>query len=253
MKKNLMLSGFTLLCTLFLLICIITAWYVTNKEASATGITGSTDGDSYSLKLQRGTYSESANPKWTWQDTESLSFTNISPGNKFFFRIVIDAEKDKAYNFTAAFDDVKSSLIPDKLAVNGNYVASVEANNKFYNLYPIVNNAVIIKPDDKEERILYQIVDGNIILADYKLEDAFLFYPIGTLEPANTTLAMEGLGLNNLKFDINVTATENEVYYYFALEFNETNSEETIDGLTNSNCFMYQKLSIGHIQITYNE
>lgn len=252
MKKNMLLSAFTLFVTAFLLFFVVSAWYVTNEEASAEGIIGSTAGDQYSLKLQRGTYN-TTNDEWIWQDTESLSFTNISPGNKFFFRIVIDATPGQEYNFTAAFDGVTSSLIPNKLTVNGNYVASIEANDKLYDLYPIVDNKVTITNDSSVTKTLYTISDDEIYLADYKLEDAFLFYPIGTEEPEDTNLTTNGLGFDDLKFDIEVIASNDSVYYYFALEFNDEKSLETIDGVTSSNMYMYQKLSIAHISITHKK
>lgn len=265
MKKNMLLSAFTLLVTAFLLFFVVSAWYVTNEEASAEGIIGSTAGDQYSLRLERGTF-DSTNDEWTWQNTESLSFTNISPGNKFFFRIVIDATPGQEYNFTAAFDGVTSSLIPNKLKVNDGYVASIEANDKLYDLYPIVDDKVTITNDSGDTKTLYTI-DGenNIYLADYKLEDAFLFHSIGKEEPDDASLLDSDKNFiydvspfydqndNILSFDIDVFATSGSVYYYFALEFNDAKSLETIDGVTSSNMYMYQKLSIAHIAITHKK
>ena len=261
MKKNLMLSGFTLLCTLFLLICIITAWYVTNKEASATGITGSTDGDSYSLKLQRGLYDDE-DDEWTWIDTNHLAFSNVSPGNTFYFRIALELDNNNDLNLRASFDNIVSSLMPGKLTVSNNYVSTVEGNVPLYKINEddecIVNN-----------KVLYQIIDGQdsegnliqeIYLSEYKIEDTFLFYNLGTIEPETNDITVldDLISEDDIKVlsevsNFNLTRSEEGItYFYFALEFNEELTMVDIygDGMESSNCYLYQKLSIGYISIS---
>ena len=101
------------------------------------------------------------------------------------------------------------------------------------------------------EKILYSISDDVISLVDFKIEDTFDFYAIGDSEPDDNLLSgLSGVSLKNLEFDFTSNADNGNIYYYFALEFNETKSLEIIDGIESSNCYMYQKLSIGHIQIT---
>ncbi|MBQ3254041.1 MAG: hypothetical protein IJA65_05730 [Acholeplasmatales bacterium] len=273
MKKNLMLSGFSLLCTLFLFICIITAWYVTNKEASATGIMGSTEGDHYTLKLQRGTYNE-ATTKWTWEDTEHLSFTNISPKNSFYFRIALDIEDtSENISLSANFADISSTIIEDRLVISDGYVCVKEGTTS-YPLYELVDNKVTIKEVINEittDKVLYQNVNNKVLLDDYLIEDTFKFYNFGLTEPTNNVLPVEDPSTNEIEdnsvvlsqldpFNIQVTEEniitengKNKAYFYFALEFNEDLSIVTQEGQEgNSNCYMYQKLSIGHIQITHN-
>lgn len=261
MKKNLMFSGFTLLCTMFLLICIITAWYVTNEEASASGITGSTDGDSYSLKLQRGLYNSSSE-EWTWIDTEHLAFSNVSPGNTFYFRIALELENSSDLNLKASFDNIVSSLMPNKLTVIDDYVCTIEGSVPLYE----------INSDDQcivNDKVLYNVMDsldseGNqvkeIYLDDYKIEDTFLFYNLGTVEPETNDITILDDELDNSDIQVlsnvtnfNLTRSENETtYFYFALEFNEELTMVDVygDGIENSNCYLYQKLSIGYIAIS---
>ena len=257
MKKNTIMSIMSLVITTFLLFFIVSAWYVSNKEVSVNGIFGNTAGDGYSLKLQRGTYNSSTN-KWSWEDTESLSFANVSPGNKLFFRIVMNTNEGESYNFSAKFDGISSSLTEDKLVVNNGYVAAVVYGG-LIDLYKIVDNAVTVTNDSSVTKTLYTIdAENNISLADYKIQNAFLFYSLETTEPANTTLPSTGgqpffNELDNpLQFDFGITAESSQAYYYFALEFNENRSIETIDGVPQSNMYMYQSLSISCIQIKEN-
>ena len=67
-KINMIISLVSLSVTLCLLIVTMFAWYTSNKNVSANGIMGSSEGDNYFLKLQRG-YFDSSNNKWNWIDT----------------------------------------------------------------------------------------------------------------------------------------------------------------------------------------
>ena len=252
-NKNLISSILSLFFTFFLLITCILAWYTNNKNVSANGIIGSSAGDNYSLKLQRGYY-DKENNSFEWEYTESLTFSNISPGNKFFFRIEIDAEVGTDYSFTATIDDISSSLIEDKLVINEGYVCSKEGEASYSKLYKIEDNKVTFKDEEDNIRTLYNCVNNEVNLDEFLIHNTFKFYNIGTIEPQDTNL--ESYANNPLvetSFDITVIDADDKVYYYFALEFNEEDSIETMDGLECSNCYMYQKLSIGYIEIKYNK
>ena len=251
MKKNLLIAVLNSILAFFLLIFNAYGWYTNNIMVSASGIFGSSSSENYTLKLQRGTYNNETDV-WTWVDADSLAFSNISPGNKFFFRIVIDSIEGNAYEFEASFNDIDSSLVENKLVVSesGEYIQTIEAENQKLNLYEIEEGNVVTVMHEDEKKILYTISDNIISLADFKIEDTFNFYSIGQNEPDNNMLTgLTGVELKNVTFNFSATAEGNKVYYYFALEFNEDKSLEIIDGVLSSNCYMYQKLSIGHIQI----
>lgn len=252
MKKNLIIAVLNSILACFLLVFNVYGWYTNNTSVSAGGIFGSSSSGNYTLKLQRGTYNKETDV-WTWVDANSLSFSNISPGNKFFFRIVIDSNEAYTYEFEASFSGINSSLVENKLVVseNGEYIQTIEAEDQRLNLYKIEEGNVVTVRCEDDIKTLYTISDNVISLADFKIEDTFNFYSIGETEPDDNMLTgLTGVELKNLIFDFSANAEGDNIYYYFALEFDESKSLEIIDGIESSNCYMYQKLSIAHIQIT---
>ncbi len=245
-KINMIISLVSLSVTLCLLIVTMFAWYTSNKNVSANGIMGSSKGDNYSLKLQRGYYN--ANNGWNWIDTETLSFSNISPENVFFFRIVMDSSDENS--FTAVFKDIDSELQENKLVVENGYVC-LKNSSKNIPLYKITEDSKV-KIGENNNNTLYSIDENNnIYLADYKIHNTFYFYSIGTTEPTDNSI--EGydktqLSASDLSFNFTLNNTSN--CYYFALEFNEDKSLETINGVSCSNAYLYQKLIIGYISVT---
>lgn len=251
MKKNLIIAVLNSILACFLLMFNVYGWYTNNTRVSANGIFGVSSSEDYTLKLQRGTYNKDSDV-WTWIDADSLAFSNISPGNKFFFRIVIDVTEGSTYDFEASFSNISSSLVDDKLVVSddGYYIQTIEAEDQRLNLYPIEDGNIVTVLHDDEVKTLYTISNNVILLTDFKIEDTFNFYSIGDTEPDDNTLnGLTGVGLKDVTFDFTANAVDDKIYYYFALEFNEDKSLEIIDGVLSSNCYMYQKLSIGHIQI----
>lgn len=97
------------------------SWYVSNKEVKANGIIASTSGEQYTLHLERGTFSyvESGedNPSfdqnqgwiWKWKETDNMVFSDIQPGDTFYFRIVMDSQLD--LTFDISFSRIKSALL----------------------------------------------------------------------------------------------------------------------------------------------
>lgn len=248
-KSNFIISLITLSVTICLLIVTIFAWYSSNKNVSATGIMGSSKGDGYTLKLQRGYY-DSNNSKWEWIDTEFLSFSNISPGNVFFFRIVMDSSDENS--FTAVFKDIDSELQENKLVVENGFVC-LKNSSKNIPLYEIKDSKVSIVSNE-ESKTLYLIDEyNNITLSDFLIHNTFYFYDFSITEPSNNIIpdGKSGTLLSSLdltfSFDLNGNSSN---CYYFALEFNDELSTETINGVECSNAYLYQKLIIGYISVT---
>ena len=238
-NNNLIFSVFSLLATMFLLVCIVTAWYATNTEADASGIFGSTLGNNYSLKLQRAKVDNEGNVI-DWIQTDNLAFSNINPGNVFLFRIELNTDKEVEFN--VRFADVSSSLVSNKLVAIDDWIC---LNQEGYKLYKLENNQVII-----QDKILYEYREGEVKLKDYLIHNTIYFYELKE-EPTTTTIPNElnGTILPNVS-NYNISSTDELKYFYFALEFNEELSLVEIDGYESSNCYLYQKLTIGYISIT---
>ena len=242
----------TLLVTLLLLVMVAMAWYVSNDTVTASGITGATQGENYTLTLERGQYDETN--VWTWHKVDELSFTNVTPGNAFYFRIKLDTNGnlDEPINLSASFDGVSSELIPNKLQILNGYVCTSDG----YALYEIVNNQVLI-----DGKVLYDCTNGTIKLDDYLIQDTFRFYSFDLLFPINATdeyhIGKSSTKLSSLpKFDITVEESDldaaNNAYYYFALEFNEEDSlvQMPNSSVPTSNCYLYQKFIISEVAIS---
>lgn len=241
----------TLLVTLLLLVMVAMAWYVSNDTVTASGITGATQGENYTLTLERGQYDDTNG--WTWHKVDELSFTNVTPGNTFYFRIKLDTNGnlDEPINLSASFDGVSSELIPNKLQILNGYVCTSDG----YALYEIVNNQVLI-----DGKVLYDCTNGTIKLDDYLIQDTFRFYSFGLDIPTNDESLDEANSVTSLsslpKFDITVNQSDldanNNAYYYFALEFNEEDSlvQMPNSSVPTSNCYLYQKFIISEVAIS---
>ena len=120
MNKKLILNLITLTTTALLLILVMFSWYVSNTEVKATGITGSTSSDDYTLFLERGTFlydtDRTNNPAvndnggwyWKWERSEGMTFSEIEPGDAFFFRIVMNSSSH--HEFDVSFGNIISIL-----------------------------------------------------------------------------------------------------------------------------------------------
>ena len=243
----------TLLVTLFLLVMVVMAWYVSNDTVTASGITGATQGENYTLTLERGQYDEVNG--WSWHKVDELSFTNVTPGNSFYFRIKLDTNGnlDESINLSASFNGVSSELISNKLQILDGYVCTSDG----YALYEIIDNQVLIN-----DYVLYDCTSGTIKLDDYLIQDTFRFYSFNLDCPTDDESLDEALSVTSLsslpKFDITVTQSDldsdNNAYYYFALEFNEEDSlvQMPNSSVPTSNCYLYQKFIISEIAISKN-
>ena len=243
-KLNLYMSIFTLSVTLCLLIMTVFSWYVTNKNVFATGIFGSSESDDFSLKLQKGTYTDST---WDWVDSNSISLTNINPGDTFFFRIKFETTNTNSFLFE--LKDISSELQTTKLVVDNEYICFKATNN--IPLYKLIDNKFKIGED-----ILYSYDTTNEIISlgsTFYIENTFLVYNLGlnsdTPDFTDDLSQIEKDKVKALNESFLIENVSETKYFYFALEFNEELSLKTIDGIQCSNAYLYQKLTIGNISI----
>lgn len=192
MKKNVIINFFTLSITALLLVLVVMAWYVTNSDVTADGIFGSTSSDSFTLELERGEYDDVTG--WTWESTKSLSISNMQPGSSFFFRFKVNA--DKAGKFKTVFNDVQSAIDPTSLVekITVSDVNYVSLNG--LRLFKMNQNNVPVKVKDgnnittknlytyserqvEDSQTSQMVTIGEFSLADFKVEDTFLFYDYG--------------------------------------------------------------------------
>ena len=270
--KKLILNLISLFVTTFLLILIVFAWYTANETVKATGIFGRTEDEDYSLKLQRGVYN-STNKTWTWTDTNSLSISNIQPGDSFFFRIIITCSRN--INLDMDFAGIESKVDSSITVLNDAiYIGSTKK-------YNVVNNAVKVT-EGSTEKTLYTISNGQANLADYLVENTFKFYNYGVCttspnsvdsgtsdvtvtynnKPLDNVVSNDGITPVNLgavatNYSVTASGSETIAFAYFALEFNDAasivNYSYTFDGnnktCSDSNLYQSQYLNIKSINV----
>ncbi len=244
MKRNIKLltSIVMLSITLITFITSIFGWCTTNKEATASGIIGTTNDPNIDYTLE--VYNSTSN---NYLSTNTMSFNNIKPGDTFYFRFKI-APHDKNLDVSTLKFDITftstSSLQENTLTYDStNNIITYDS----VKLYPVTNNEVTF--DDKT---LYKISDSSILLGDYEIKDTFKVYP--NIKKSDALTANTGTLLTEVlstyKEDTNYIAQENDNYYfYFALEFNEALSLVTDNGVESSNAYEFQKLDIEAITI----
>ena len=246
MKKHhiysLISSIISLVVTCGLLIVCLFAWYTNNKIVSASGIVGSTADSDYSFSLEMF-----QNDKYSEINTK-ISLRGLNPGDVFYFRIkVLNKSKDpKAdLSFNIKFSNVESNLT-NNLVVNNGYVSYNVSSEKKVNLYEIKENKVTIGTENK---VLYNIENSSISLANYKIEDVFRVYP--NLIKSNDSFSTDNNkpGLASTEINVKTIEETNSYYCYFVLEFNSEASLVTIDGTESSNAYMFQELIIKSIDI----
>ena len=270
MSKKSLINIIMLSMTSLLLILTMFSWYVSNTEVRATGIIASTDGENYTLELERGIYDstkvDTEDGPWTWEPTSSLSIKNMQPNDVFFFRFKITAHSTGNLNVTLT--NIKSEIAENVLSL-GNDDKSVLINGvKQYELDS--NNKVVIENATTTLGTLYSYSNNTFSLEDYKIQNTFNYYDYG-LGTANfyksgtttyyTTNVSERLeedanavqDLTNISTTYSITAAES--YGYFALEFNDTKSLVTykhLDGTikTDSNLYQAQSLIISTIGVS---
>ena len=250
MKKNvkLLMSIITLTLTLITFISSIYGWYVTNKEAEATGLKVNTYDPQLDYVLE--SYSEETK---TYSEENAMSFSNIAPGDVFYFRFKITPRENdldvSALKFNMSFTDYTSSLAESTLVYNSTKKIITYDSVKLYS---------VVTDETKGEntvsfggKTLYKIDNNVISLKDYKIENTFKAY--ANQKPSDESLGtgvlLNGI-VNTYNGDTNYIEKDNGKYYfYFALEFNETLTLVTDNEIESSNAYEFQKLEISEITI----
>ena len=258
MKKNMFINLIMLSVTSFLLVLVLMAWYVSNQQVSASGITGKTEDGSFTLELERGTYNSANTEKWTWDKTKALSISNMQPNDVFFFRFKITAKNGGSLKVKLSGIE---SAITSSVTVSGTSV--LIGGVKYFDL---ANNKVTVKNGDTTLGTLYNYSNSELSLADFKVEDTFKFYDygIGTVNFYKPDSAIyytdsiseapnSGVVLSNITTTYS-NLSEGVSYGYFALEFNDALSLKTythLDGTvkTDNNLYQAQTLSISSISV----
>ena len=242
MKKNLRLLFSIIILSFALVLSIysIYGWYVSNKNTDATGITGTTYDDQFTYSLEKY---DATSKVYT---STNLSFSNIKPNDVFYFRLKFIPNNDSidatGLNFNISFNEITSSLISDLTYDSTN--TCITYND--VKLYALKDNKVSTDLIDNKNKVIYKIDNNKITLQDCKIENTFKVY--GNIK--NTDTPSSGISLKETLFtNRNIVKDSNSYYYYFALEFNEELSLETIEGVKSSNAYMFQKLEIKSLKI----
>ena len=258
MKRNFIINLITFLVTSFLLVLIVMAWYVSNQEVRASGITARTADENFTLELERGTYN---NGTWTWTPTKSLSITNMQPDDAFFFRFKITVQNSGTLR--VKLSGITSQVVEDVVTLGTDDKSVLIAGTKYFEL---TGSSVVIKNGETTLGTLYNYSNGEFTLDDFLVQDSFDFYDYGigteNFYKTGTTYYTDDVAecpnpVQDLT-DISTTYTNLPAssiqYGYFALEFDEVKSLKTythIDGLskTDSNLFQAQSLAIQSISV----
>lgn len=247
-SKNLIINIVLLTITAGLLIATMMAWYISNKEVSASGISASTDDGLFTLELERGTY---ADDTWSWTPTSSLSISNMQPNDTFFFRFKITARSEGSLR--VKLSGISSNLQEDSVTLSNDNISVLVNGAKCYELDS--NNRVMIN-----SQILYTYANSSFSLGYYLVQNTFKYYDyeIGTATFGYDNLVSNCPNFSTATVLTDITATYNiqaagTYYGYFALEFNDTLSlveYEHLDGVTKSDSNLYQAQTLAIKQIS---
>ena len=261
MKKRTIINLITLIITTFLLIFVGRAWYVTNEKATVSNILATSESNSFTLELQRGTYNVADTPKWTWSENgiNNLSINSMQPGDTSFFRFKITISK--ASNFKVSVDEVNSILQENVLTrenVGTNYYVMLN-NTKLYKMNSATQCKIYSDTNETTELGVlynYDTEEEKFTLDDFKVQSAFRFYDYGLHDDTyfNTQdnivtndhdITGDGKEIENLSVTYSATGITGTVvrYGYFALEFNDAASMKTykhLDGTVKADSNLYQ-------------
>lgn len=224
--KKLLPSIFSLILTALLLITCVMAWYSANEVVRATGVIAATKDEDCTFKLEY--YSDS-----TWNEALELNLSNLWPSDVEYFRLICTSTSTSEKTITSKFNGITSFLQPDKLTIsNGNVVYNTVP------MYAIENDAVMVGADT-----LYNVIEGELTLADYKLEDALNVYYLGNEFNGGSLTGKIAKKIVAPIFESEVLSTGRSTFY-FAIEYADS---------TDNNYYAYQGLSIQSIRINILE
>lgn len=241
--KKLIPQIISLILIIFLLSSFLYAWFSESKTANANLIEITSENfkiNNASLEI----YDETTND---FKEFSEDSLSNILPGTKIYFRLKINVSNEIKIN--VSFKDISSNLIRPVIVSDGRILVDDYPMEDYSVSSRVINgsNYSCVIVDDK---ILYIANDeANMDLYDYKIEDVFLAYELGTNLPGFTIPNSLDNGIRIKEFSGSVSLNAGNNYYYFALEYNEDLSLV----LGNSNCYQYQGLKIGKIALTKDD
>ncbi len=232
MNKKLIFNLISLSVTTFLLVLVMFSWYVSNKEVKASGIIASTAGDPYTLHLERGTFSyvddtdENNNFEnnkgwiWQWKQTETMLFSDIQPGDTFFFRIVLDSSAESNMDFDISFSKIKSSLMSDivKAYINKQlvkYTLTADATPQY-----LIDSTVVVG-DVIPSKTYYEYDSTNSTYkytTDYEFVSGKSYYKIKPyyigVFTADNNVIVQDLVKPNTYYERKGAGTTESPYYY---------------------------------------
>lgn len=265
-KSNIILSSISLFATVFLLIAVLYAWYVTNKVALMTNGHGQTASKNLNEYLE---YYDTTMQTPEWK-AANFNFEEIEPGDIFYFRFKVVNGEEIDQSYRVDFQNINSILktgskvgdlcvYESNVCVVDDIIAGVPS---YTDLYEIVNNKVSVSyyltADTAKETLitkdLYNVSGSTITLTNnFKIEDVMMFYDLGydTTGTKNVlTTAETGTATVKTPNYTFIAEAEETSYHYFALEFNEAKSTFNYNGKNVSNFYQYQTFTFDNVALT---
>lgn len=234
-KLNIITSLFTLTLTTFLLICIVTAWYVTNEEATATGMIGSVDSEGIDFIETKIYYLNSYNGN-AYTSGEAITRSGDIPGvsNGDITGTTILRDFDNEDNKDT---DIDESITAALVVVEYEIESDTNVN---YTVNLATDFEKVITTEDSENLSLFQhnrlsnvvevfSVDVNQITPNYSGEDITSYSNISynTESPRSFTIDIDNnkkntsIEIGNIVYDSSDANSKKNGYFYFIIDYND--------------------------------
>lgn len=140
MKKSSLISSMVSLCmTSLLLISCVVAWYCVNITSNVSGVVGSSKEDKnfdYELYYYDG-------DSWELIDEKLSSFIPLKPGEKVYFKLMIDSKSNEGSTLKCKFENINTTVASEILYSEYTQVTSSNYNKFDSDLeYYTLNNDV---------------------------------------------------------------------------------------------------------------
>jgi len=186
MRKNMFLSTITLILTCSLLLCTICAWYVTNQEATASGITGSVankegiESINYYKVINAKNNDDYISFNLLFENEELVSYDEISmpaydSASPNQGQILMEIIFDKAVSSSDLVIEAKTSTTKYIGKSSGGYTITSKNDNSLANIISFYSGSIEI--DEDNSSALYSLdnlssfvdassdsIDSNIII-----------------------------------------------------------------------------------------
>lgn len=241
--KKLIPQIISLILIIFLLSSFLYAWFSESKTANTSNI----EITSESFKINNASLEIYDETTKNFKEFSEDSLSNILPGTQIYFRLKINVSNEMKIN--VSFKDISSSLVKPVIVSDGKILVA-DYPMEEYNVSNKIINGIEYSCVIVDDKILYiEDNEKSMSLYDYKIEDVFQAYELGTNLPGFTIpdTLNDGVKIKEYKGSASLNIGNN--YYYFALEYSESLSLV----LGNSNCYQYQNLKIGKIALTKDD